>query len=91
MILAFALAASYVVAQTREIKGLIAAENDTTALPGVLCRLHSGDMLVQKSVSEHPGAFKIATKKNDEVILRFSLAGFSETEILLLREQRIST
>ena len=53
------------------------------ALPGVLCRLYSGDMLVQKSVSEHPGAFTIATEKKDEVILRFSLAGFSETEILI--------
>lgn len=82
LILAFALAA-YNVTQAREIKGLIAAENDTTALPGVLCRLYYGDMLVQKSVSDHSGAFTIATEKNDEVILRFSLAGFSETEILI--------
>ena len=82
LILAFALAA-YNVTQAREIKGLIAVENDTTALPGVLCRLYHGDMLVQKSVSDHSGAFTIATEKNEEVILRFSLAGFSETEILI--------
>lgn len=56
LILAFALAA-YNVTQAREIKGLIAVENDTTALPGVLCRLYSGDMLVQKSVSDHSGAY----------------------------------
>ena len=40
LILAFALAA-YNVTQAREIKGLIAVENDTTALPGVLSQISS--------------------------------------------------
>jgi hypothetical protein len=67
----------------RDIKGVVLAESDSTAVIGALCELKVGDKVVAKSVADGTGAFVVDDNVGDAGDLVVSMTGFGNTEIFI--------
>jgi hypothetical protein len=67
----------------RDIKGVVLADNDSTAVIGALCELKVSDSAVAKSVTDQNGAFVIDDTEKAASDLVISMPGYSSTEIFI--------
>ncbi len=67
----------------RNIKGVVLADNDSTAVIGALCELKSASTTLAKVATDNNGAFAIDVDSKDAADLVVSYVGFSNTEIVI--------
>ncbi len=67
----------------RNIKGLVLADNDSTAVIGALCELKAGNTTLAKVTTDNNGAFAIDVDSKEAASLVVSNTGYSATDIFI--------
>jgi hypothetical protein len=67
----------------RDIRGLVLADNDSSAVVGALCELKVNSSVVAKAVTDNDGSFAIDDNSKANANLVVSMTGYSNTEIFI--------
>jgi hypothetical protein len=67
----------------RDIRGLVLADNDSSAVVGALCELKVNSSVVAKAVTNNDGSFAIDDNSKANANLVVSMTGYSNTEIFI--------
>lgn len=67
--------------EARTISGMVFIESDSTAAPGVTCRLFRGTTLLATVQTDGTGAFGLSTDEQSELLLELTLTGMASTEV----------
>lgn len=67
----------------RTITGEVRSENDSTAIPGAICKLYDQDKLITAVAANSDGGFEISTQIKTPLRLAVSIVGYSPAEIVI--------
>ena len=82
-ILTIFLISACIVANARNITGIVLSDNDSTEVVGATCKLLSEGKIVTSTSSGLNGDFELATDLKTKLEVEISMVGYNPTEILI--------
>lgn len=84
ILLSIALIALYPsFAYSREIKGRVISDNDSTSVAGAVCNLKTAEKQLSAVSTDADGRFSVATDIKETLRLEINMTGFDPTEIII--------
>lgn len=68
---------------SRDIKGVVLSDADSTAIIGAECLVKVGDKMIQGASTGADGSFEISTAEKGAMALEVSMTGYAPTEIVI--------
>lgn len=68
---------------SRDIKGVVLSDADSTAIIGAECLVKIGDKMIQGASTGADGSFEISTAEKGAMALEVSMTGYAPTEIVI--------